>query len=734
MKKKFAAFTAIAVCATVALSASGCAKPVIGDVQSAAEPVILAQPADLNLRLGEETQGLEITAYSPDNGALSYQWYGSETDANSGGTAISGADKSVLTVDTATAGTSFYYCVVTNTNGLVAGEKTAVKTSAAATVTVSYSAETPRITAQPKSVSYVLGTYGTALPLSVEASVVKGDLSYQWYVSDDGSYELSTAIEGATRSDYVPSIASRGSHFYFCEVTNTDAAATDGAVSSVKTKMANVSVDYDYAAFAFEEIDDETCKLVSYSGSALYPVIPETDDGGRAVVEIGIGVFANSPILELTVPDTVTTLGSATTSAETDGVFCDCSSLRKINFGGKFKFIGEFTFVRCASLSSDFWNYCDQAETICNGAFQYVNLPETMVMPADITSIGSWTFQNSNGVKHITFAGNNVTSIGGSAFAGISTLETIVFPASVTSVGDCLKQCPGLKSVTFERSKDAEGSITSGSPFSGSDYSADMKIYVHDDGSYEAYRSSLSAYADRIVKLPPVEYTLTVEGATINGENSLLMYGGTALEAGATVEYVNDNCLGWLVGDAYYSDYADLAANFKMKYSDATVKAVYADDFTQVFTPSCRTEVKVGTGVGTKTTQTHVDVGGIKATRIVYNEKNYIKILNGPSNEKHGTADGVYNDCPVNPKYKTCILMTFTNNSDEAIEIRYEAEYYGVIGSVTVSLAAHETKTALLVETCLSDKSADTTAFHQLEILSGGDNGYDLTIYGMRAV
>ena len=77
--------------------------------------------------------------------------------------------------------------------------------------------------------------------------------------------------------------------------------------------------------------------------------------------------------------------------------------------------------------------------------------------------------------------------------------------------------------------------------------------------------------------------------------------------------------------------------------------------------------------------------------------------------------------------------MTFTNNTDEAIEIRYEVEYWGVIGQVTVSLGANETKTAFLVATCASNKDLNNAPFHQLRIVSGGENGYDLTIYGMRA-
>ncbi len=731
MKKFIKSFTSAAVCLTLAVSTAGCANPSAGDPVDAASPVIFTQPEDLTLRKGEETRGLEVTAYASDNGSLSYQWYGNTTDSNSGGTAISGSDKSILTVDTATAGTSYYYCVVTNTNIFADGARTATVTSETATVRITYSAELPRIIEQPASAAYVIGAQDEGLPLTVDAAVAAGELSYQWFVSEEGSYEVSSEITGATQSSYTPDVSARGVKYYYCEVTNTDEAATDGRSATVKTKIAGISTDYDFSAFTFEETGENTCRLTAYTGSSLRPFIPLTDSDGRAVTEIGKGVFANLPITEVTLPDTVESLGwDAATDKDVDGVFYNCASLRIIHFNGHLKLVGAFAFSKCSALETDVWAFCDKIEALTVGAFQNVALPENMVFPSTLGGqIGSWMFQNATGVKNITFEENgNVTSIGGSAFANIATLETVVFPASLTSVGDCLKGCSSLKSVTYTRSRLTDGEITAGVPFSGT-YSDDFVINVPFD-SYDNYVSVLGSFGSYVVEPPPATYTLTVEGATIDGKRSIDMLFGATLDENATIVYDDEEaCFGWVYGDAYYTNYAEFAKSFKMGYGDTTVKAVYEKDFTQIFTPSCRTEKMSG---GQKTTQEHVQVGNITATRIKYSDKSDVKVLNG-SNEEHGTADGVYNACPVNPQYKTCLLMTFTNNTDEAIEIRYEVEYWGVIGQVTVSLGANETKTAFLVATCASNKDLNNAPFHQLRIVSGGENGYDLTIYGMRA-
>ncbi len=88
---------------------------------SAAAPTITTQPQDAQYTAGDMAQSLTVEANITDEGTLSYQWYSNTTDSNSGGTVISGATGKSYTPPTDTEGTTWYYCVVTNTlNGMTA--------------------------------------------------------------------------------------------------------------------------------------------------------------------------------------------------------------------------------------------------------------------------------------------------------------------------------------------------------------------------------------------------------------------------------------------------------------------------------------------------------------------------------------------------------------------------------------------------------------------------------------
>ena len=105
-------------------------------VVDAKAPVISQQPEDASYRENEKADALTVKASSPDNGELSYQWYSNTADSNKGGKAIKGAEKASYVPETDEIGTVYYYCVVTNTNDAVNGNKTASAVSETAEITV----------------------------------------------------------------------------------------------------------------------------------------------------------------------------------------------------------------------------------------------------------------------------------------------------------------------------------------------------------------------------------------------------------------------------------------------------------------------------------------------------------------------------------------------------------------------------------------------------------------------
>ncbi len=70
---------------------------------------------NMNAKQGTDLE-LSVTATVSDGGALTYQWYYSESGSGSG-TALAGATNAVYRVDTSKLGTGYYYVEITNTTG-----------------------------------------------------------------------------------------------------------------------------------------------------------------------------------------------------------------------------------------------------------------------------------------------------------------------------------------------------------------------------------------------------------------------------------------------------------------------------------------------------------------------------------------------------------------------------------------------------------------------------------------
>ena len=223
--------------AQTATAESGRAAITVNDtapIINAATPDITADPVDAAYDKDETANPLSVTATVTDGGTLSYQWYQS-ADADSDGTAIQRATNSEYTPGTGTVGTTYYYCVVTNTNDAVTGEKTATAASARARITVNdnqpAAPQTPQFTGHPQSKDYEKGD--TAIPLSVTAEVTDGGaLSYQWYQNTSNDITTGTKIEGATEKQYTPKTDKAGTVYYYCIVTNTKDQKTASASSN----------------------------------------------------------------------------------------------------------------------------------------------------------------------------------------------------------------------------------------------------------------------------------------------------------------------------------------------------------------------------------------------------------------------------------------------------------------------------------------------------------------------
>lgn len=124
----------------------------------------------------------------------------------------------------------------------------------------------PVISKQPVKAVYELGE--PASPLAVEATVgVTGDeggsLTYQWYQNSEKKTEGGQIIPGASGKTYTPSVEAAGRTYYYCEVTNTNAAipqerkAINSNVVLVRVKgTEEAEVPQPYYEFTFDEMGD----------------------------------------------------------------------------------------------------------------------------------------------------------------------------------------------------------------------------------------------------------------------------------------------------------------------------------------------------------------------------------------------------------------------------------------------------------------------------------------------
>jgi hypothetical protein len=156
-------------------------------------------------------------------GALTYQWYSNAANANTGGTAIAGATNATFTPSSTTAGTTYYYCVVT----IPSLGCPNISTNTAELIVV----PDPTIGTQPLPTQTIcLG--GTAT-LSISYVNGLGNATYQWYSNTTATTTGGSPIGGATSATYTtPVLNTVTTRNYYCIVT-LNGSGCGTAVSTV---------------------------------------------------------------------------------------------------------------------------------------------------------------------------------------------------------------------------------------------------------------------------------------------------------------------------------------------------------------------------------------------------------------------------------------------------------------------------------------------------------------------
>jgi len=181
-------------------------------------------------------------------------------------------------------------------------------------------------------------------------------------------------------------------------------------------------------------------------------------DGTKGIADRAFYFFsvgAKSTLISITIPDSVTSIGSSAFAY---------TSLTSVTIPDSVTSIGRSAFSNCTGLTGSL-TIPNGVTRIEEGAFSGTGLT-SVTIPDSVTGIGKGAFAACGGLTSVTIP-SRVTIIGNNAFYNCTGLTSVTIPDSVTSIGmEAFYGCTGLTSVTFQ-GKIASVNFNSTSPFPG---------------------------------------------------------------------------------------------------------------------------------------------------------------------------------------------------------------------------------------------------------------------------
>ena len=165
--------------------------------------------------------------------------------------------------------------------------------------------------------------------------------------------------------------------------------------------------------------------------------------------------YGCSGLQNIILPDTITTIESYS--------FYNCSKLQSITIPENVTTIGTYAFQNCKALTEINYNVTNYTKSISssNYIFAYAGTTGTGItvnIGPNVTKIPNYLFSpyaNSSysmNLKQVRFLGDTCTQIGAYVFRYNNTLKSIVIPASVTKIMQYAFQNSVIESIEFEDS------------------------------------------------------------------------------------------------------------------------------------------------------------------------------------------------------------------------------------------------------------------------------------------
>lgn len=162
------------------------------------------------------------------------------------------------------------------------------------------------------------------------------------------------------------------------------------------------------------DFDAESGCITAYKGAEQIVNVPETI-GGVTVKGIEWGAFSESAVAQVTLPDTITTIGSM--------AFEKCTQLTSINIPDNIEVLAPYTFYGCTSLTEI--TLPSATTEIMLEAFSGCINFKKITIPSSVTTIDAEAFNNCSSLTIVAEKGSYAETFANSA--GI-TFEEVVVP------------------------------------------------------------------------------------------------------------------------------------------------------------------------------------------------------------------------------------------------------------------------------------------------------------------
>ena len=173
---------------------------------------------------------------------------------------------------------------------------------------------------------------------------------------------------------------------------------------------------------------------------------------GNGVVSIGDSVFRSCSLRNVTIPDSVTSIGN--------GAFVSCYGLTSITIGKGVTTIGDYVFEMCVSLESITVSEENENYSTLDGVLFNKNKTTLLQYPSSrcnteysipnsVINVADDAFKESFYLTNVIIP-DGVISIGDDAFASCGSLTSVTIGNSVTSIGAyAFYYCEELRTVNY---------------------------------------------------------------------------------------------------------------------------------------------------------------------------------------------------------------------------------------------------------------------------------------------